>query len=225
MKAVVLRGPRDLVLADVPRPKLRDENHVLIRVQACGICGSDLRYWAGENPWALHTLGKHVDNPPNMILGHEFAGIVEEVNASRFEHLLGKRVGVQAFQSCGRCALCKAGHENLCKDTAHIGHARGWGDADYYPGAYAEYCPAWGDLVLPMEDHVTFAEEALRDILGVAVHAVSRCAIPPVRPCSASAGDRQAYASPRWPSSGAPGASLSPILPHWHGGSSSGTKD
>jgi threonine dehydrogenase-like Zn-dependent dehydrogenase len=178
MKAVVLRKPRDLVLMDVPRPKLRAPQEVLIEVKACGICGSDLRYWAGENPWALHTLGKHVDNPPNIILGHEFAGVVVGVNAPQYEPLLGKRVGVQAFRACGQCELCKAGHENLCQHTLHVGHAQGWGERPFYPGAYAEYCIGWADLLHVMPDSLTFEEAAMRDFLAVAVHAVNRAAMP-----------------------------------------------
>lgn len=179
MKAVVLRGPKRLELVEIPRPKLTEPNHVLIRVEACGICGSDVRYYLGENPWALHTLGYHIENPPNMILGHEFAGVVVEVNSSQYEHLLGKRVGAQAFRVCGECTLCRSGRENLCQNTVHIGHAQGWGKMDYYPGAYAEYCLGWADVLHPMEDHVTFEEEAMRDILGVAVHAVGRAQIAP----------------------------------------------
>jgi threonine dehydrogenase-like Zn-dependent dehydrogenase len=177
VKALVLRQARQLELVDIPRPALRCEGHVLVQVKACGICGSDLRYWAGENPWALHTLGRQVPNPPNMVLGHEFSGIVTEARSTRFEHLLGQRVGVQAFRTCGTCALCTSGRENLCRDTVHIGHAQGWGTMPYYPGAYAEYCLAWGDLVFPMAGQVSFAEEAMRDILGVAVHAVGRVEI------------------------------------------------
>ena len=80
MKAIVLRGPEKLELTDIPTFKLTEKNHVQVKVKACGICGSDLRYFAGQNPWALHTLGKHVDNPPNLVLGHEFSGEVVEVN-------------------------------------------------------------------------------------------------------------------------------------------------
>ena len=174
MRALVLRRPKTLELMDVPMPVLTDDQHVLVRVEACGICGSDLRYWAGENPWALHTLGRHVDNPPNVVLGHEFSGVVVQVRSPEFEHLVGQRVGVQAFRTCGVCRLCQSGRENLCRNTAHIGHAQGWGAMDFYPGAYAEYCLAWGDLVYPVADHISFEEEAMRDILGVAVHAVGR---------------------------------------------------
>lgn len=179
MKAVVLRGPKTLELMDAPKPRLTDDLHVLIKVESCGICGSDLRYWAGENPWALHTLGRHVDNPPNMVLGHELSGVVVDVRCSRFEHLIGQRVGVQAFRVCGECTLCRTGHENLCRNTVHIGHAQGWGEVDFFPGGYAEYCLAWADLLHSMADHVTFEEEAMRDILGVAVHAVGRARIQP----------------------------------------------
>ena len=174
MKAIILKEPRNLQLIEVPRPILTAPEHVLIEVKACGICGSDLRYWAGENPWALHTLGKHVDNPANMTLGHEFSGIVVEVNDARYESLLGQRVGAQAFRTCGVCELCRSGHENLCRQTLHIGHAQGWGERSFYPGAYADYCLAWADLLHPMADHVSFEEEAMRDFLGVAVHAVGR---------------------------------------------------
>ena len=174
MKAVVLREPRRLEMVDIPKPRVTDQHHVLIKVAACGICGSDLRYWAGENPWALHTLGRHVPNPPNIILGHEFARTVAEVNSPLYEHLLGKRVGVQAFRVCGECSFCRSGRQNLCRGTIHIGHAQGWGQLDYYPGAYAEYCLAWGDLLYPLPDETAFEEAALADVLCVAVHVNTR---------------------------------------------------
>ncbi|OQA41616.1 MAG: D-arabitol-phosphate dehydrogenase [Chloroflexi bacterium ADurb.Bin325] len=178
MKAIILRRPRCLELTDIPLPRLTEEHHVLVKVAACGICGSDLRYYAGENPWALHTLGRHIPNPPDMILGHELSGVVVQVNSARYEHLLGQRVGVQAFRTCGRCALCLSGHENLCRETLHIGHAQGWRDMPFYPGGYAEYCLAWADLLHPMAPHVAFEAEAMRDILGVGVHAVGRADLP-----------------------------------------------
>jgi threonine dehydrogenase-like Zn-dependent dehydrogenase len=181
MRALVLRGPRELELVDVPRPRLTAPEHVLIEVRACGICGSDLRYWAGENPWALHTLGRHVPNPPDMVLGHEYAGVVVEVNDALYEPLLGQRVGAQAFRTCGVCALCRQGHENLCKQTLHIGHAQGWGplpdDGTLYPGAYADYCLAWADLLHPIPDTISFEEATTRDFLGVAVHAWGRAGL------------------------------------------------
>ena len=177
MKAVVLTKPKTLELLEIPEPELTAENHVLIKVHACGICGSDLRYWAGENPWALHTLGKHVDNPPNMVMGHEFAGEVVKVNSSKYDSLLGKRYGVQSYRTCQECHFCRTGRENLCRDMIHIGHAQGWGKMDYYPGAYAKFCIGWADLLHPIPNTVPFAEAAMADILCVAVHVSGRAKI------------------------------------------------
>jgi len=174
MKAVVLRQPRQLEWADVPEPRLTAPHDVLIRVEACGICGSDLRYWEGDNPWALHTLGRHVPNPPNIILGHEYAGVVVKVNSPAYEHLLGRRVGVQSFRTCGECDFCRSGGRNLCRNTIHMGHAQGWGQMDYYPGAYAEYCLGWADLLFPIPEHVPLDEAAMADVVCGAVHVGGR---------------------------------------------------
>ena len=78
MRALVLKAPRTLAVVDVPeiRP---GPSQVLVRVSKCGICGSDIRYFFGENPWAKQTLGKEIPNPPNIILGHEFVGVVDEI--------------------------------------------------------------------------------------------------------------------------------------------------
>jgi len=170
MKAIILRKPEHLELTDIPEPALTDDKHVLVAVEACGICGSDLRYYKGENPWALHTLGVHKDNPPNMVMGHEFAGTVIKVNSKAYEYLLGQRVGVQSFRVCGECHFCKSGRENLCPNMFHVGHAQGWGEMDFYPGAYAEYTLGWADLCYPLSEYVSSAEAAMADILCTAVH-------------------------------------------------------
>ncbi len=177
MKAVVLRKTEQLEVLDIPQPTLTADAHVLIRVESCGICGSDLRYYQGENPWALHTLGVHKENPPNMVMGHEFAGTVVKANSTAFEHLVGQRVGVQSFRVCGECRFCRSGRENMCPNMFHVGHAQGWGEMDFYPGAYAEYTLGWGDFCYPLEPHVSCEEAAMADIICTAIHVVrkTRC--------------------------------------------------
>jgi len=170
MKAVVLRAPGKLELTDVPEPVL-EPGWVEIEVKACGICGSDIRYYHGENPWALHTLGKPMPNPPNIILGHEFAGVVTAAADEAGRHLVGKRVAVMAFKCCGECAACRGGRENLCHNTMHLGHGAGWGQRDYYPGGMAERCGWFADFCVPLPDEVSFEEAALLDVAGVGVHA------------------------------------------------------
>ncbi len=176
MKALVLREPEHIDLVTIPDP-VPEADQVIIKVMACGICGSDLRYWYGENPWALHTLGIQSKNPNNIILGHEYVGEVVSSGSPRFDHLIGKRVGVQPWKACGVCDFCRNGSEHLCRNTIHTGHAQGWGHMDYYPGAYAEYCQTWGDFVYPLDDAVSYTDASLADILGVALHVVNKSSI------------------------------------------------
>lgn len=181
MKAAVLKAPKQLVVEDIPVFPL-DSNLVLVKVEACGICGSDIRYFNGENPWALHTLGEARPNPPNIVLGHEYCGTVVEVADKSFENLLGKRVGVLAYRPCGRCYWCHTGRENLCPNTTHIGHGAGWGERDYYPGGMAEYGISWADLSYPIPDSISSEEAALLDVVGVGVRAVNIGNIVPGEP-------------------------------------------
>jgi threonine dehydrogenase-like Zn-dependent dehydrogenase len=177
MRAVVLEQPGKLAVRDIPRFALHASDEVLVRVAACGICGSDLRYYAGENPWAVHTLGRHIPSPPNVVLGHEFSGTVVAVNDPANERLIGSRVGVVAFKGCGECSFCRGGRENLCGDVTHIGHAQGWGERPFYPGAYAEFVPAWASLVFALPDSVSFEQAAMLDILAVSVHVARRAQV------------------------------------------------
>lgn len=156
---------------DVPRPQL-SAGQVLIKVSKCGICGSDVRYFHGENPWAKQTLGRHVDNPPNIILGHELAGVVHEVFDKSDAHLIGKRVGVNTWITCGRCDFCRNGRENLCTYTKHLGHGQGWGKMDFYPGGMAEFCPAFASGVYELPENVTDEQATFFDPLIAAIHAV-----------------------------------------------------
>ena len=116
MKAVVLEAPRKMTYRDIPIWPVEsygDPDMVLVKVAACGVCGSDFRYFAGENPWAMHTLGRHMDNPPNIVLGHEFAGQVEAVVDKKNVHLLGKRVAPICSKVCGMCSVCPSFHDHF----------------------------------------------------------------------------------------------------------------
>ncbi len=171
MKAAVLKSPGNLAVEDIPMPDLLPDE-VLCRVRACGICGSDLRYLAGENPWAKHTLGYEKPNPPDMILGHEVSGVVD---------LDGRqmRAGMLAFVTCGRCGECLAGRSQLCRDTMHLGHGAGWEGRQYDPGGMAEFMPVWRRNLHELPETVSFDEATFLDGLGVAVHAVNRAGIDP----------------------------------------------
>jgi threonine dehydrogenase-like Zn-dependent dehydrogenase len=171
MKALVLKSPRSLEVMDVPLPVLRP-GEILVRVSRCGVCGSDIRYFHGENPWARQTLQKDVPNPPNIIFGHEFVGTVEKVSDARDEHLLGKRVGLQTWTACGRCEHCRRGRENFCRQTRHLGHGQGWGKMDFYPGGMAEFCPAFAAGAYDLPENVSDEQATFLDPLTAAIHAV-----------------------------------------------------
>ena len=133
--SVILKKPHVLAVENIPIPAIAGPS-VRVRMQACGICGSDARYYQGDNPWSLHTLGKNLPSPPDMVLGHEVAGIVHEGKKER-------RVAILAYKSCGKCAQCLAGRENLCSATEHLGHSAGWKDMRYNPGGMAEEFEIW----------------------------------------------------------------------------------
>lgn len=172
MKAVVLKNDGSLNYTDVPKPVLK-HGEVLVKVKACGICGSDLRYLNGENPWSQQTLGYKAGNPDNLILGHEFSGDVVEVADERDKPLLGKKVAVIVYKTCGVCENCRTNRPNLCRNTQHIGHGAGWEEMEYYPGGMAEYCQVWSDKVVPFEK-VTYEEASTLDFVAVALAAVRK---------------------------------------------------
>ena len=119
MKAAVIKKPGTIVVEDVPQPKPA-EGDVLLKVEACAICGTDQRVLAGE---------KHVDVP---IVGHEITAIAVEVGKGVRDVRPGDRFAIQTVIGCGRCPMCAVHQENLCeKGFTAIGYQ--------YNGGFAEY--------------------------------------------------------------------------------------
>lgn len=169
--AVILERPGSISVKKIPIPPVPGPS-VQVQMQACGICGNDVRYFSGENPWSLHTLGKHVPSPPNMVLGHEVSGFIrnpgEEV-----------RVAILAYKSCGRCEYCRSGRENLCSTMEHFGHSAGWQEMPYYPGGMPEQFDIWEGFAHEIPPHVSFEQAVFLDGLAVAVHAVDQSGLEP----------------------------------------------
>jgi 2-desacetyl-2-hydroxyethyl bacteriochlorophyllide A dehydrogenase len=177
MKAVLLKSPGELAVEDIPTPKPRHDE-VLIEVEACGICGSDIRYLHGDNPWSKQTLGYNKSNPPNMVLGHEFAGRIVDAGHESLRERIGQRVAVLAYKACGECYQCRMGRHNLCAYVKHIGHSAGWDDpGEYNPGGMAEFCRVWDDMAYQIPDSIGPAAATLLDGLAVAVHATSKAGL------------------------------------------------
>lgn len=119
MKALFLEEPGKLSLRDVEKPVPRADE-ILVRVEACGICGTDRHLFLGEFP-----------SKPPVTLGHEFAGIVEAVGSGVTAFQIGMRVTGDPNIACGRCAECHRGRVNLCHNLEAIGIHRNGGFAEY----------------------------------------------------------------------------------------------
>ncbi len=121
MQALVFEGPGRLVLRQMARPR-PGEGEVLVRIHTAAICGSDLRIAAGS---------KTRDVRPGHPIGHEAAGTVAELGNGIRGYEPGEPVVVCVVESCGRCAFCHAGRENLCDERRTLGY--------HTDGAFAEY--------------------------------------------------------------------------------------
>src|ERR1019366_5616434 len=132
MKAMVLRAPHDLGVAEVERPK-PDRNQVLVRVTHSGICGTDLKIFEGAIP---------VRHP--LIMGHEMIGEVVEGDGGSIH--IGDRVIVDPAIFCGMCFNCRAGQTNLCPNGVLLGR-----DAN---GGFADYISAPRSNVFPLSDTI-----------------------------------------------------------------------
>ena len=160
MKALLLTEYKKLQVTDVPNPELRPDA-LLVRVQACGICGSDVHGFDGSS-------GRRI---PPLIMGHEAAGIVAEVGSEVKEFAVGDRVTFDSTVYCGRCRFCRAGRVNLCDDRRVLGVSCG----DYRQhGAFADFVAVPERVVYRLPDELPFEQAAMIEAVSIAFHAVGR---------------------------------------------------
>jgi len=157
MRAVIIDAPGIIRVDNVPDPTPRPDE-VLVRVGACGICGTDLHIIDGDSPLARYPI----------IPGHEFAGEVVAVGsdvAQRYgkENItVGSRVAVEPNLYCGYCDSCRTGHENLCLNYAALGVTTN--------GAVAQYVTVPVAKAYALPDNMSFREGALIEPVSCAVH-------------------------------------------------------
>ena len=165
MQALLLESYNELKLKDVPIPEFGPED-VLIRVKACGICGSDVHGYDG-------STGRRI---PPLIMGHEAAGIVHSAGRDVQSFKPGDRVTFDSTISCGACRFCAAGAVNLCEKRQVLGVSCG----EYRRnGAFAEYVSVPARIVYALPDEFSFAHAALIEAVSVAVHAAKITEIRP----------------------------------------------
>jgi|AntDeeMetagen134_2_1112570.scaffolds.fasta_scaffold05894_2 NADPH2:quinone reductase len=157
MKAAVLSDERSLDVHDRDRPQPPDD-HVLVAVEACGVCTTDYHMYEG---------GLSVDLP--MIPGHESAGEVVEVGDDVSRVDVGDRVAINPSVPCNACRQCKAGNENRCVELTSIG-----GAAEHVvDGSFAEYVAVPAGNVELIGD-LSYRDAAFAEPLGCCVHGVDR---------------------------------------------------
>ena len=159
MKALLLTRYMQLEMADLPETK-PGAGEVLIRVAACGICGSDLHGYDGSS-------GRRI---PPIVMGHEAAGTVAALGEGVTDFAAGDRVTFDSTVYCGTCAPCRRGEINLCDNRQVLGVSC----AEYRrAGAFAEYVAVPSRIVYRLPDGLSFTEAAMLEAAAVAVHAVS----------------------------------------------------
>ena len=145
-----------LEVGEAPMPKVGPDD-VLIKIQSVGVCGSDLHYYHSGSIGDLK-----VEFP--FILGHEAAGVIEEVGENVKNLKMGDRVCMEPGVPCMKCEECLTGHYNLCKDVKF------WATPPY-DGVLSEYVSHPAAFTFKIPDNMSFTEGALVEPLAIGLHA------------------------------------------------------
>ena len=159
MKACVFYGLHDIRCEERPTPK-PSAGEVLIKIEACGVCGTDHHIFHGE-----------FDTVPPVVPGHEYAGIVVEVGVGVTDIVPGDRVAVDPNMPCGICRSCQRGRINMCENLRALGV-----DVD---GGFAEYCVAPRKQCYVLPEGVSTFAGAMTEPLACCVRGIQQAGIVP----------------------------------------------
>ncbi len=164
MKALLLSEYSRLDVVDLPMPRPGPDD-VLVKVEACGICGSDVHGYDGSS-------GRRI---PPLVMGHEAAGVVAASGANVTDLREGEHITFDSTVYCGKCQYCQRGEVNLCEFREVLGVAT----PDFRrQGAFAEYLVIPRRIVHPLPNELAFSDAAMVEPLSVAVHAVKLSEVP-----------------------------------------------
>ncbi len=169
MKALVYTQPNEVHLQQRPMPLLM-AGEVVLKIEAVGICGSDMHAWHGHDP----------RRKPGLVLGHEFVGRIEQSAAPGFA--VGTRFTGNPLITCGSsstmCEYCVQGRNNLCANRTMVGMTR--------PGAFAEYMSIPAASLIAMPQDLSARAAALTEPAATAWHAINltmRALVRPIHEC------------------------------------------
>jgi alcohol dehydrogenase len=162
MKALVYTAPDEVTYRDEPDPVLA-EGEVVLKIDAVGICGSDMHAYHGHDPRRV----------PPLVLGHEFAGTIAAGPGK------GRRTTGNPLIACGTCEFCVQGRNNLCANRSMVGMTRA--------GAFAEYMSIPAKALVDIPQDMAPVKAALVEPAATALHAlglVMRAAVRPLPECA-----------------------------------------
>ena len=163
MDALVIHSPGDLRVEKFPTPRVK-HGQVRVRIRTGGICGSDLHYYQHGGFGAVR-----IQQP--MVLGHEVAGVLEEVAPDVDKLAVGDRIAVNPSHACGLCRFCQLGLQNHCLDMRYFGSAM---RMPHVQGAFRQEIVVAASQAYKLAPCVSDAEGAMAEPLAVALHAVNR---------------------------------------------------
>ncbi len=155
MKAAMFKRQNEMAVGEVPKPTA-GPGEVVVKVHACGICGSD-----------LHAVQFGFGMPPDSVMGHEFCGEVHELGEGVSGYQLGERVTSLPFIACGTCERCQRDEGIHCVKFRGLGLGQ-------LPGAYAEYVLCGASSLVKIPGRLSSREGALVEPLAVGLHGVKR---------------------------------------------------
>lgn len=157
MRAFIIEGRDNAYFADVPEKVLQTENDVKVRVESCGICGTDIHIFEGEHKLSIGQ---------KRIPGHEFAGTVVEVGSGVKTLKVGDRVIHEPISYCGNCYACRNGQGNVCQDIKVTGCTCDGGMEEYYVAPERQWHK--------MPEYMTWEEAALVEPYTIAAQVCDR---------------------------------------------------
>ena len=160
MKAGVFFGKNDLRVIDVEKPVPKSDE-VLIKVMACGICGTDVHIFCGDSGC--------FPTPSGTILGHEFSGIIEAVGENVKNFKVGDRVCADPNKLCNECYYCKSGIGHFCEEMTGIGTS--------VNGGFAQYCVVPKSQVYKIADTTSYEAAAMTEPVACCIHGMDMCNI------------------------------------------------
>lgn len=160
MKAAVFYGKHDLRIEDIDIPKAKNDE-VVVKVMACGICGTDIHIYEGDEGAAA--------TPSGTVLGHEFAGIVTEIGKNVQNINVGDRVCIDPNKLCGSCYYCKSAIGHFCENIIGIGTT--------VNGGFEQYCTVPQSQIYKIPDTTSFEEAAMSEPVSCCMHGIDLCDI------------------------------------------------